>query len=235
MTEAWRKLAFDWALANMPMESCGLVIVEKGREVFVPCTNRSPLTDFFELCPKDFAAAEERGEVVRVIHSHVFQRPHPSGVDKAACEASALPWSIVSVPTGEWFDFKPNGYKSPLIGREWVHGPGDCYALIRDYFREILSIDIPDFDREFEWWKKGGNLYVENFESAGFSQVPISEMKENDVLLMQIRSKVINHGAVYIGGGFMLHHLHRRLSCREMFGGYWQRNTVKVVRHRSFI
>lgn len=233
MTPENRKLAFDFALAQMPKEACGVVIVEKGREVFVPCRNESPFNDSFSINPDDYAAAEDRGEIIRIVHSHPYTSPEPSGVDLASCEASGLPWSIVNVPLGQWKDFAPSGYKAPLIGREWAHGLHDCYSLVRDYYRETLGVLIPDYDREFEWWLKGQNLYLDNFKSAGFREVPIEDLKVHDGLLIQIQSPVINHAAVYIGDDKMIHHLHRRLSCRDVFGGYYRKHCIKVVRHEN--
>lgn len=221
-----------WAISQIPREACGLVIIEKGKEVFVPCRNISELDDAFILDPIDYEKAEERGEIIRVIHSHVYSSPKPSEPDKVSCEASGLPWSIVSVPNGDWHDFQPTGYKAPLVGRSWSHGTLDCYSLIKDYYQEVLSIEIPDFERSFEWWLKGDNLYLDNFEKAGFYEVPAESIRAHDVVLMQVKSPVINHGAVYIGEDKILHHLFKRLSCREVFGGYYKKHTVKVIRHK---
>lgn len=231
MTPETRAKALEWALAQMPREACGVVIIERGREVFVPCRNLSTYDDAFILDPADYAAAEDRGEVVRVVHSHPFMPPIPSEADLVSCEAGSVPWSIVSVPRGEWRDFTPSGYKAPLVGRTWAHGVLDCYSLIRDYYRETLSIELLDFERDADWWNKGQNLYLENFERAGFREVPLHDAKTHDVILMQVMSPVINHGAVYLGDDWILHHVHRRLSCRDIWGGYYRKHSIKVVRY----
>lgn len=228
-----REIALKHALSQMPRESCGLVIIEKGHEVFVPCENIAENDFDFVLSPRDYAAAEIRGEITRVVHSHCFVSALPSDADKVACEASGLPWSIVSVPNGVWFDFNPTGYKAPLIGRQWSHGVLDCYSIIRDYYKERLNIEIPDFHRDVEWWLRGQNIYEENFGKAGFHQIDISSIKEHDVILMQVMSPVINHGAVYLGNDLMLHHLHKRLSTRDVFGGYWKKHATKILRHKD--
>lgn len=233
MTPENRALALKHAMTEIPREACGVLIIERGHEVFVPCRNLSPFRDAFMICPEDYANAEDRGEVVRIIHSHPYSRATPSEVDRVSCEASGVPWSIVSVPNGDWHDFNPTGYRAPLVGREWAHGLLDCYSLIRDHYREAMSIELPDFERDYEWWFKGQDLYIENFAKAGFREVPIESLQVNDVLLMQVMSPVVNHGAVYLGNDQMLHHLHRRLSCRDVFGGYWRKHTVKVVRHEN--
>lgn len=231
MKQETRAAALEWSLAQMPREACGVVIIERGREIFVACKNLSEYNDAFLLDPIDYAAAEDRGEIVRIIHSHCYIGPKPSHVDLVSCEATRLPWSIVSVPNGVWHDFEPSGFRAPLVGRQWAHGTLDCYSLIRDYYMEVLKIEIPDFDREPTWWRKGGNLYLENFESAGFRSLPISEIQPHDVVLMQILSNVPNHGAIYLGDERILHHMNRRLSCREIWGGYYKKHTSKVLRY----
>lgn len=229
-----REEAYQWAKSQMPKEACGVVIIEKGKEVFIPCRNDSPINDAFVMNPDDYANAEDRGEIVRIVHSHVFLSPEPSDTDLVSCEVVGLPWSIVSVPNGIWKDINPSGYKAPLVGRQWCHGLLDCYSLIRDWYSQELGIELVDFERDFEWWNKGQNLYVENFKTAGFFEVDLENVQKHDVLLMQVASPVVNHGAVYLGDDLILHHLHRRLSSRDVFAGYWRRNTVKVLRHENY-
>lgn len=235
MREETKQAAAEWAMnfLGVRRESCGLVIIEKGKEVFIPCKNLSELDDQFIMDPVDYMNAESRGDVTRVVHSHLYSSPLPSEADKVACEASGLPWSIVSVPNCEWHHFQPSGYKAPLIGREWAHGILDCYSIIRDHYKEVLDIEIPDFNRDFEWWLKGMDLYSENFEKAGFFEVAPEDIRRHDVVLMMINSPVINHGAIYLGSDKILHHLFKRLSTRDVYGGFYKKHTVKVLRHKN--
>ncbi len=233
MNLANKTIALEYAKTKMPNEACGLVIVEHGLEVFVPCRNISEHKDMFEIHPDDFAKAEDRGEILEVFHSHCFSPPFPSMVDKVVCGEASVKWSIVSVPNGVWHEHLPDGFKAPLIGRQWAHGHLDCYSLIIDYFEEKLGLDICDFDRKFEWWLHGEDLYMKNYEAAGFRKVDQKEIKEHDIILMQVRSPVVNHGGIYLGNGQMLHHLHRRLSGRDVWDGYYAKHTVQVVRHNS--
>jgi cell wall-associated NlpC family hydrolase len=149
-----------------------------------------------------------------------------------ACEATALPWFIVSFPAVKWIELQPQGYVAPLVGREWAHGVLDCYSLIRDWYDQERGIDLPDFTRFDEWWMRGGNLYLDNFETAGFSAVSSDDMDVGDVLLMQVASPVPNHAAIYLGDGLILHHLQGRLSSRDVYGGYWQKITTHTLRHQ---
>jgi len=224
-------LALAHAQEAFPRESCGLLVIRKGREVYWPCRNIGVGTDQFVLHPEDYAQADEQGQIVAVVHSHTGLPCTPSQADRVACEASGLPWHIVSIPNGEWTSLEPTGYVAPLVGREWSHGVLDCYALVRDWFRAERGIDLPNFARFDDWWKRGQNLYLDNFAQAGFAVVEPDELQTGDCLLMQVASPVPNHAAVYLGDGLILHHLQGRLSSREVYGGYWQKITTHTLRY----
>lgn len=232
MNEDNKAAAYAHAQSEYPRESCGLLIVSKGKEHYVPCTNIGVGTDQFVIRSEDYMRADTRGEVIAVVHSHPNIPATPSQADLVACEASGLPWFIVSCPNAQWAELKPQGYVAPLVGREWSHGVLDCYSIIRDWYAFERGIDIAEFTRFDEWWKRGENLYVDNFERAGFAEVTSLERRPGDVLLMQVASSVPNHGAVYLGDGLILHHLQGRLSSRDVYGGYWQKITTHTLRHR---
>lgn len=222
------------AESEAPRECCGLVVIFKGRYIYVRGNNISEDPSNFILDPNDYARAEDMGEPVLIVHSHVGVPPSPSQADLISCEKFRLPWLIVSVPGNAMHMFEPTGYKAPLVGREFSHGILDCYTLIRDYYQEELHIEIPDFHREDDWWKKGQNLYLDNFEKAGFTRVT-SPIKENDVLMMQISSDKPNHAGIYIGNDLILHHQHSRLSSKDVYGGWYKKITSHVVRHKEFL
>ena len=225
----WRAEALQHALRDAPRESCGLVVIRKGREVYRPCRNIAVQTDQFVLCPEDYEAAEADGEVVAVVHSHPNASPQPSQADLVSCEATGLEWHIVNVPTGNWHSFKPQGYIAPLVGRVFSHGVLDCYAVIRDWYQQDRGITLLDFDRHDGWWGRGQNLYLDNFGKAGFERC--EAIHDGAVLLMQIGSPVPNHAAIYLGDNMILHHLQGRLSSRDIWGGYWQKHTTHILKH----
>lgn len=231
MTPENREKALAHAVLEAPREACGLVIIERGREVYVPCRNKATSNDHFVLDPNDYAAAEDRGEIVGVFHSHPGAPAEPSEADRVSCEASGLAWYIVGLPSCAWMETRPCGYQAPLVGRQWAHGILDCYAIVRDYYAQVLGITLPNFHREDKWWLNGQSLYSDNFGKAGFSEVPFSELREHDVILMQIRSPVPNHAGVYVGGNLILHHNADRLSSRDNYAEYLRRHTVKVLRY----
>ncbi|WP_373947539.1 C40 family peptidase [Pandoraea sputorum] len=215
---------------------CGLLLVRKGRMRYRGCRNLAQGTEHFVMAPEDFAAAEDLGEVVGVVHSHPDSPAAPSEADLVGCEATGLPWHILSWPTDDLRTIEPSGYIAPLIGRTFAHGVLDCWSLVRDFYARELGIELPDFERRDDWWAQGENLYMEGYPKAGFVVVnQDAPEKVGDVILMQRRAEVPNHAGVYLGGGLMLHHMHGRLSTREVYGGYWREITRCVLRHQNLM
>ncbi|HXF66199.1 MAG TPA: C40 family peptidase [Burkholderiales bacterium] len=221
------------AARDRPRECCGLAVVRRGRLRYWPCRNIAGESEF-ALHPEDQAAAEDAGEVVAICHSHVYLPPEPSEADRVMCGRTRLPWLIVSWPTGAHRVIEPDGYLPPLVGRPFVHGVLDCYALVRDYYAGI-GIGLRDYPREDDWWLKGANLYLDHFAAEGFVEIDQYDMRPHDALLMQIASPVPNHAGVIDRDGHLLHHCHGRLSSRDVYGGYWRKVTTHVLRHRSLL
>lgn len=220
------------AAREAPRECCGVVVRIGRRDHYRACRNLAGSDAEFAIDPRDWAAAEDAGEIVAVCHSHPFASAEPSPADRTSCEVTALPWLIVSHPGGEVRALTPEGYRAPLVGRRFVHGVHDCYSLIRDFYAWELGIELPDFERGERWWEKGGDLYRDGFSAAGFAPVETSALRPHDVILMQIAAPVPNHGAVYIGDGKILQHLMNKLSGRTIYGGWYQRCTTHILRHR---
>lgn len=235
MKKAARSKALAHALAEMPKEACGLVVVVKGRERYIPCQNLAPnARDMFILDPEDYAAAEELGEITAVFHSHPKTAAAPSEADRIACESSGLPWVICNPVVDTWAELAPCGFEAPLIGREYTWAVADCWTLIRDWYIEN-NILLPDWPRpadpkEFE----NNPIFDECWATAGFSLIDEEEeLKRGDALLMRINSKGLDHCAVYIGDSMILHHLAGRLSSRDIYGGggWYETITGKRLRH----
>lgn len=243
-------------ISEYPNEACGLLL-ENG--MYFPCKNTSvtPL-ESFRIDPEQFAEAEDISPIAGVVHSHPNWSATPSEGDRVSCENLGLPWHIYSVnrnDSGELLrdDYSvltPTGYKSPLVGRKFLHGTLDCLQVVLDYYKWELGIDLGVYEREDDWWNRGQNLYEELLPKAGFVRIKqdpedVTYM-EGDVVLMQIRSPVPNHAGIYLENGSLksqpdllptpgsiLHHLYGRDSTREVFGGYWLKHTVSVWRYHG--
>lgn len=222
---------FKHAEECYPNECCGYILQKEGESYYKPGRNIHPHknTDF-KIRGRDYR--DEDGKIIMVVHSHCNAKPEPSQADLINCEKSGLPWIIVSWPMKKVKEFSPCGYKAELIGRKFVYGIADCLSLVRDHHARELGIDFPDFERPaWEWWKKDGDFFMDKFEEAGF--VRTDKLEKNSIILMTLASRVINHAAIYLGDSMILHHLCDALSGRDIYGGYWEKNTRIIVRHKE--
>jgi len=221
----WKEAALAHAKEQDPKESCGLLLNIRGKERYYPCRNLS-MTDHqcFILDPEDYVKADNTGDITAIVHSHPVTPPVASQADQISCEQSQLPWHIVNPKTETWGYCEPCGYKPPLLGRPWVWGVTDCWALVKDWYKKEKNIDLimgtrpitPEKFMENPISKENGDGH--NFLlQAGFRLLKPNEKLENgDVLLMSILANGLNHAALFLDGE-VLHHLTDRLSCRESY------------------
>lgn len=218
------------ASAAYPEEACGIITA---RSRYVPQTNVSedPCNNF-EMDPHVFLDYK----VAAIVHSHPDGKNEPTATDMNNQILTAVPWGLlVAYADGTTtcpFFWGDDVFMPPILGRGFRHGPsgsdgkGDCYALLKDWYKTEKQIVLQEFPRDNAWWANGQNLYEDLFSTAGFQAVAVgSERQIGDIALMAINSTVINHAAVYVGNDMILHHLAGRLSRREL-AGRW----VKMVR-----
>ena len=194
---------------EFPNEACGLLIIKKGKELYLPCKNVADYPDQdFIISPKDYADAEDQGDIIAIVHTHPNVSAEASQADRISCNTSNKPWYILAWPKDELNYIEPDDFKLPLVGRQFSHGIIDCYTLVQDYYKDTLDIKLDYIPREMEWWDKGQNIYVENYTKQGFVIINNpSDIKEHDAFLIQLISSVPNHAAIYIGEGLIMHHV----------------------------
>lgn len=218
-----------------PNECCGLIL---DNFKYAPCRNLIPENENlklgpqynFAIDPKQYAIAEDKGEITHIVHSHPDASCRPSKEDIARCNESGLPWLIISYPSLDWRIIEP--CEPDLIGRDFVLGVYDCYGLVMDYYKRELGIDLLDFRVDYPWWEQGENRYIDNYEKAGFREV--FDLQKNDVILMQVSALVPNHAGILLDNNTLLHHLFGHKSCRTPYGGYYRERTVKILRYKNF-
>ena len=229
----WKDKALLHAKQEDPKESCGLLLNIKGKQRYYPCRNLS-MTDHqcFIIDPEDYVKADNTGEIVGVVHSHPITPPIPSQADKISCEDSNLPWYIVNPKTEQWGYLEPCGYKAPILGRQWVWGVTDCWALVRDWYKEELGITLRDWKRPITLEEFIKNPMFESCaEATGFKVLePNEKLKNGDLLFMSIMAEGLNHVAIFIDGDVLLH-LTDRLSFIEPYSEWLFKCTGKRLRY----
>ena len=216
------------AAACYPNESCGLIVAG----AYLPCENQSATPETaFTIDPAEIVRAG--ADLQAVIHSHPEGLARPSAADMRAqidlgCSFGIIPCigGVLEAPVW-WGDYRLD---EPLIGRQFIPGACDCYSLIRGYYWQTRQIHLPDFARDEDWWKDGGDMYRQNFATAGFKEVAREEVETGDVFLGMVRADVPNHGGVFLERGLFLHHLEGRLSRREPIGS-WDKFITHCLRY----
>lgn len=239
-----------------PRECCGVIVNYE----YYPCKNIAQDNNQFEIDPRDWAKAEDLGEIQAIVHSHPDATTKASDLDLLQIELHGITWVIVSyselehAEPPEFTIYEPTGYCSPLLGRNYYHGFQDCYSIVKDFYQRELDIHLPDFTRTDLWWedKNNSSLYLENFSQAGFVQVENNQQYQYaDVLLCRVgRTEHVNHAIIWlgdktqfksepsmpcVGNTIILHHPYGRKSTREIFGHAWLERVAVVVRHQSLI
>jgi proteasome lid subunit RPN8/RPN11 len=205
-------------------ECCGFVIDNK---TYLPCKNISSTpTETFEISPDDWIRAEQQGKITAIVHSHPDGLPILSEADQFYQQQTGLPWWLVC--DNKIHKFR---YIKPLLGREFKHGETDCLTIVRDAYM-LAGIDLPDYERQDDWWHNGQNLYLDLLPKNGFEQV--RDIQEGDVILVCLGSTTPNHAAIYIGNQFILHHCPNRLSKRDLYDGFWLKYTHSIWRHKQW-
>lgn len=183
------------AAQEYPKECCGLIIQNGRKQRYIPCSNTADKPEeHFRIPPEEYVVAADEGDIQFIVHSHPDATSRPSVLDSAQCEATGLPWIIISWPEGDVRTLVPTG-DTPIKDRPFVHGIWDCYALVRDWYKQERGIDLPDFERSDEWWTRGENLYMRHYAEAGFYSHS-GPLEVGDVILMQYKADETNHAGI---------------------------------------
>ncbi|MBU3718140.1 MAG: M67 family metallopeptidase [Actinobacteria bacterium] len=122
------------ALAEYPLEACGLMAGEPGRARvtrFFPCRNIEKSARIYTLDPKDHLRAERTAEdagleIMGVMHSHTHSEAYPSATDVAAAPDPAWHYLIVTLKRE-----KPEVRSYRIVAGAPGQAPGDAISEVR--------------------------------------------------------------------------------------------------------
>ncbi|MNQ69551.1 hypothetical protein D3C85_841590 [compost metagenome] len=192
------------ALETYPEEAAWLITTSGCRRVINIAEDPE---NFFDVSVRDVQRAMAEG-LLAVVHSHTNGKHYPSQADMQQQIATAVPWGIVlcdGVVSSRvrWWGGRTADQLEPLDGRTFCHGTSDCYAAVRDHYLISLGIALPEFPREWMWWKGSDDLLRQGFGEAGFSVV--TTPRPHDVWLASFHSDKINHCGVLLENGLTYH------------------------------
>jgi cell wall-associated NlpC family hydrolase len=121
-----------------------------------------------------------------------------------------------------------------LVGKTFIHGTQDCFSLVRDFYKDNFDIELTNYARPDDWWRKGMSLYRDAISPEGFEVLMtknVKQLRPADGMLMCLISTEPNHAAIYLGEGKILHHVYGRLSSVDMLDIKWQGRVTNYLRH----
>lgn len=119
-----------------------------------------------------------------------------------------------------------------LLGKRWTGNRlFGCYEIIREWYKEYLGRDLIDFNARKVYQftddainESDGEWIYRKDWGCDDGGIDLSILEKGDILLFKLyenplgggystpKNKAPNHGGVYLGNGFMLHHPYNGLS-----------------------
>lgn len=193
-------------------------------------------TEEFEISTQDQMTARMSGELLGTYHSHPRSAAFSQEDIDYASELN-IPSYLYSIPDKQWYEYIPPEYQVDLTARPYSLGfGGDCFGLVRDYFRQTHSIFINDYVRDESFIHEDQGVIMASFEKEGFEIMPkgVVSLQTSDVIMFKTDKALPQHFAVFKGHhNLMLHHPLHSLSREEMLTDRWLKRLVCIFRHKS--
>lgn len=216
-----------------PEEACALVIQKGRKQTLRICSNSHPTPqEHFRIAAEDWAAAEDQGDIVAVLHSHPGDgaRAIASDLDMQQCNLTGVLWGIYAPDSDHYTEITPS--EPSMIGRPFILGSDDCWGLIMAW-HEKQGVNLSDWRVDYPWWEDQykDNLYQDNWYKEGFRE---SEEKPGCMVIMQVSANKWNHAGIITEDGQLLHHLYGTPSATTPYkAGYFRDRTVICLRHKD--
>jgi proteasome lid subunit RPN8/RPN11 len=224
----------EHAIADCPMECCGLV-VDTGKELKIVKSNnlsKDPLNSF-EVCAKKYLAASELGEIVSYYHSHCSASHHDdlTDLDIFVSNGHGLNAILYHVPSDS-FKFS-NGKQLKYIGRPFEYDKQDCLSLVEDFYKNEFNIHLPHADRDENWYVGNENRIQDDFSKYGFYEVNKDKIRHGDLLVVKYpHRRFMSHFMIYLGNDEILHHRYGAYSNIEKYSDAMKSLTKLCLRYK---
>lgn len=231
------------AQEEFPNECCGFVYVslDGGCGVY-KCQNKSlDKRNEFIIDPTDVSKANKLGHIVYLYHSHCDESENPnldvfSPQDKIMSEELCVPFVLFSLPNKKWSYYEPKEIDDlPILERPFIEGIYDCYTTFRDYYKQHGIVLGRYFDFYIDNSIRDNPFIEERTEKDGFYEIDIKDLKPLDGITFKIRSKFVNHIAVYLGENNILHHKYNCISTQDELNEKFFKFIYKVYRHKNVL
>ena len=216
--------------SSYPNECCGFIRNTTYGPAVIPVKNEHSMPRVgFKISPLDYMAYG--GDAICMYHSHPHGEARASEGDIEVYEVTNLPQLVINWPYGQMSMY--GVASAPLLGRPFVYGIFDCYALVRTYYMEQYGVELTDYVRpRFGWWELGAeDPFNHYYGHAGFRRVE-KDVQPGDLVLLRLAGSVkANHVGVITDNSKMLHHRLNSFSCEVSYDGYYRDNTTAVLRY----
>lgn len=223
------------AMAHPDVETCGYVFGD-GSVIAVANQSEESAERFLIGARDHHVALKHPKGILAVWHSHL-NAPRLAEADLRASHQLRIPYLVFDLGS-MGFDFYDPNYSAPLSGRPWDKLRANCYTVVRDYYKQVLQIELDMFWRDrSRKHDPSYNPILENAVSQGFEVLPfaVRDIQNHDFLVFNCTTASPMHCAVMtdVNQNMMLHHQIDQFSRYDLLDGYWIKQGVAILRYRG--
>lgn len=231
----WQNEARNHAMECFPRESCGLLIQGKlDQPRYYPCRNISAEDGNFRMHPGDYVSGTRQGTIVGVVHSHPRGPRVLTETDVECMRRGDVPWWVYDCQTQTYSHGSPEDTPLRYRGHAYDFGRRDCGTIISLFYKNEFDIDLPRPHVEsVDFWRDGlSTPYEDAYRMCGMYEIPKGQIRFGDVVMFKVHgSQVVNHAAIALSPGQLLHHAAGKISAVVAYSERLVRATALCVRH----